>query len=437
MRIMIIGSGGREHALAWKIAQSPLASEIITTPGNAGTASLGTNLPIAETDTDAIDRLAKERRIDLVIVGPENPLANGLADRLQRSGIPTFGPTQAAAQLESSKSFARKVMDEAGVPSPLYHTFQDAQEAIRFVKRYDKPTAVKADGLAGGKGVSMCPNSDQAVEAIKASMQERIFGTAGETVVVEEWLEGPEISAFGFTDGADISNLVAATDYKRARNGGTGPNTGGMGSHSPPDLWNDDLSRTIREKFMLPVIRAMAERATPYQGILYCGLIITNDGPKVLEFNCRFGDPETQVIIPQLITDPIEVMMACATGNLAKSQPIEWSGRPTVGVVIASSEYPEPSRNGHTIAVPDNLEPQNGLIFLGSAGYDQHTKKMITTGGRVMTCVGNGDSIHQASRTAYSIAEQIIFHGAKYRTDIGIHQRQNSPPTNTQWPPTT
>ena len=421
MRILIIGSGGREHALAWRIAQSPLVSEIITVPGNAGTASLGTNLPIAETNTGAIDRLATERGIDLVIVGPEKPLANGLVDRLQRSRIPTFGPTQAAAQLESSKSFARKVMDETGVPSPKYQTFRNAQEAIRFVQRYDKPTAVKADGLAGGKGVSMCLNSGQAVEAIKASMQERIFGTAGEIVVVEEWLEGPEISVFGFTDGEDISTLVAATDYKRASNGGTGPNTGGMGSHSPPDLWTDELSTTVREKFMRPVIQAMAEKSTHYRGILYCGLIITNDGPKVLEFNCRFGDPETQVIIPQLITDPVEVMMACATGNLANSQPIKWSGRPTVGVVIASSEYPEPGQNGYTIAVPDNPEPQNGIIFLGAAGYEQHTKNMITTGGRVMTCVGNGDTIHQATRTAYSIAEKIIFQGAKYRTDIGAH----------------
>ena len=205
MRVLIIGSGGREHALAWRIAQSPLVSEIITAPGNAGTTRLGTNLPIAETDTDTIEIIARQRGIDLVIIGPEKPLAAGLVDRLQHFGIPTFGPTQAAAQLESSKSFARKVMDEAGVPSPKYHAFQDAQKAIRFVQQYSKPIVVKADGLAGGKGVSMCLTSDQAVEAIKASMQERTFGTAGDTVVIEEWLEGPEISAFGFTDGQDIS----------------------------------------------------------------------------------------------------------------------------------------------------------------------------------------------------------------------------------------
>ena len=266
MRVLVVGSGGREHALAWRLEQSPSAGEIFAAPGNSGTAQLGVNLPIADTDIDSIVAAATNHAIDLVVVGPETPLALGLSNRLDAAGIPAFGPGRAAAQLESSKSFARSVMDAAGVPGPNYRVFQNVAGALNYVRYHDAPVVVKADGLAAGKGVAMCANREDAQYAIRACMEERAFGDAGETVVIEDWLHGPEVSVFGFTDGENLSPVVAATDYKRIGEGGAGPNTGGMGSYGPPDFWNDELARTIRRDFMLPVIRELDRRGARYRG---------------------------------------------------------------------------------------------------------------------------------------------------------------------------
>ena len=419
MRVLVVGSGGREHALTWRLAQSPSVGEIFVAPGNSGTAQLGDNLPVTDTDIDGIVATATGHAIDLVVVGPETPLALGLSDCLNAAGIPAFGPGRAAAQLESSKSFARSVMDAAGVLGPNYRVFQNVAGALNYVQHHDAPVVVKADGLAAGKGVAMCANREDAQYAIRACMEERAFGDAGETVVIEDWLHGPEVSVFGFADGENISPVVAATDYKRIGEGGTGPNTGGMGSYGPPDFWNDELARTIREDFMLPVIRELARRGARYRGALYCGLMLTDAGPRVLEFNCRFGDPETQAIMPQLLSDPAEVMLACATGNLADTDPVRWSSRPAVAVVMVSSGYPGAYRTGYPISgLGEDSDQTDTLVFHAGARLDDDRETILTAGGRVLACVGMGDTVQDARDRAYQRADRVSFEGAYYRRDI-------------------
>ena len=419
MRVLVVGSGGREHALAWRLAQSPSVDEIFAAPGNSGAAGLGTNLPIPDTNLDGIVAAATDHAIDLVVVGPETSLALGLSDRLNAAGIPAFGPGRAAAQLESSKSFARAVMDSAGVPGPNYRVFQNVAGALNYVQFHDAPVVVKADGLAAGKGVAMCANREDAQYAIRACMEERAFGDAGNTVVIEDWLHGPEVSVFGFTDGENLSPVVAATDYKRIGEGGAGPNTGGMGSYGPPNFWNDDLAETIREDFMLPVIRELDRRGARYRGALYCGLMLTDAGPRVLEFNCRFGDPETQVVMPQLLSDPAEVMLACAAGSLANADPVRWSSRPAVAVVMVSDGYPGAYQTGYPIAgLGDDGDISDTMIFHAGARLDGDGETVLTAGGRVLACVGMGDTVRDARDRAYQRCGRISFEGAYYRRDI-------------------
>ena len=421
MRILVVGSGGREHALAWRLHRSDAVTDIFAAPGNSGTERLGTNLPIADTDLDGLAAAAVDRAIDLVVVGPETPLALGLSDRLAAAGIPAFGPGRAAARLESSKSFARSVQDAAGVPGPNYRVFQTVAGALNYVAYHDRPVVVKADGLAAGKGVAMCASREDAKIAIRACMEDKVFGPSGQTVVIEDWLHGPEVSVFGFTDGENLSAVAAATDYKRIGDGDTGPNTGGMGSYGPPHFWNDELAAQVRRDFMLPVIRELADRGSPYRGALYCGLMLTNAGPRVLEFNCRFGDPETQVIMPQLLSDPVAVMMGCAIGNLDDVPPVCWSSRPAVGVVMVSGGYPGPYRTGHPITGLED-DGDNGdaaIIFhAGAQRADDGSDRVLTAGGRVLACVGRGDSVAEARARAYRRAAGISFAGAYYRRDI-------------------
>ena len=418
MRVLVVGSGGREHALAWRLAQSPSVREIIAAPGNFGTAALGENIAVADTEIDGLVDAAVDRSLDLVVVGPETPLALGLSDRLQAAGIPAFGPSRAAAQLESSKSFARSVMDAAGVPGPNYRVFHNVSGALQYVQNCDRPVVVKADGLAAGKGVAMCADREEAICAIRASMEDRAFGDAGDTVVIEDWLEGPEVSVFGFTDGVDLSPVVAASDYKRIGDGGVGPNTGGMGSYGPPGFWNDELAQTVREDYMIPVLRELDRRGARYRGALYCGLMITDRGPRVLEFNCRFGDPETQVVMPQLLSDPVDVMLACATGSLADAEPVRWSDRPAVAVVMVSEGYPGTYATGFPISGLDDGEgdPDSLVFHAGAQLGDDDTA--LTAGGRVLACVGMADTLVGAREHAYRRAAQISFQGAYYRRDI-------------------
>ena len=421
MRVLVVGSGGREHALAWRLASSTTVTEIFSAQGNSGTAMVGTNLPVSETDIDGLVNAAADRSIDLVVVGPEVPLALGLGDRVAEAGIPCFGPSRGAARLESSKSFARDVQDAAGVAGPEYRVFHSACAALAYAEFRDRPLVVKADGLAAGKGVAMCANLEEAKSAIMMCMQDRMFGQAGETVVIEEWLHGPEISVFAFADGEHLSDVVAATDYKRVGEGDTGPNTGGMGSYGPPTQWDEQLAERVRTEIMLPVIRELASRGSPYRGALYCGLMLTDDGPRVLEFNCRFGDPETQAIMPRLVSDPAEVMMACATGSLHDIGPVVWSDRPVVAVVMVSGGYPGSYETGKEIQGLDTsgLDGQDGMVFhAGVRGAEDGSGRLLTSGGRVLACVGMGDDIDQARDLAYRRAAEISFDGAYYRPDI-------------------
>lgn len=419
MRVLLVGSGGREHALAWRLRKSPALTRLWVANGNGGTARIAENLDdVVSEDLDRLEEAAKSLNADLVVVGPEAPLAAGLVDRLASVGIPAFGPDAAAAQIEASKSFALELMRDADVPCPDFRTFHEEQDALEFLRRHGGPVVVKANGLAAGKGVAMCPGPEDAAAAVRACMTGHVFGKSGETVVIEEMLTGPEVSVFAFCDGVRLSPLVAACDYKRIGDNDEGPNTGGMGSFAPPDFWTGDLYREINHSIMGPVIKAMAGRGTPFKGALYAGIMLTTDGPKVLEFNCRLGDPEAQVVLPQLLTDPLELMTACIEGRL-DLMTVEWSDRPHVGVVMVSGGYPGDYRTGLEIAgLFDNR--LDNLVFQAGTRLVEHgdESKTVTAGGRVLTVVGSGDSLAQARSAAYHGVREISFDGAYYRTDI-------------------
>ena len=423
MKVLIVGSGGREHALAWRINQSPNLTRLWVAGGNAGTASLAENLEIRSSDVDGLVAAAKETGADLVVVGPEVPLALGLADELEKLGIPVFGPSQAAAQIEASKGFALDLMQGAGVPCPEFASVSDEAGAHAYIKKHPGPLVVKADGLAAGKGVLLCEDSGQARAAVKLCMSDRAFGEAGDTVVLEEYLSGPEVSVFAFCDGENLSPLVAACDYKRLEEGNQGPNTGGMGSFAQPDFWTTELAAQVEQTIMQPVLRAMAERGSPYKGVLYAGLMLTEDGPKVLEFNCRLGDPETQVVLPLLASDPLELMLACAEGNLSKID-VRWDTKNYVGIVMISGGYPDKYQTGFEITGLDQDGPEDTMVF--HAGTKLGAGKPLTAGGRVLTVVGGGDSIDSARERAYARLEQISFEGARWRRDISSAANQGA-----------
>ena len=420
MRALIVGSGGREHALAWGLRQSPQLSDLWVAGGNAGTAQVATNLSVNPEDVDAVVAAALAHRIGLVVVGPEVPLANGLVDQLAAAGIPAFGPTKAAAQIEASKGFARAIMQEAGVPGPDYHVFHDQGSALDFVRKNSGPVVIKADGLAAGKGVAICRNAEEASVAVRACMNHRLFGKAGETIVIEEMLSGPEVSVFAFCDGQRVSTPVAACDYKRVGDGDVGPNTGGMGSFTPPSFWTESLASCIVDQVMRPTVEMMASQGTPYHGMLYAGIMLTDAGPKVLEFNCRFGDPETQVVLPLLRSDPIEVMLACVEGRLA-TVPVEWRNQARVGVVMTSGGYPAAFQTGYAIHGLE-LEQEDTQVFHAGTTLisDGGTARVVTSGGRVLTVTGWGESLEDARTSAYRRVERISFEGAYYRNDIGM-----------------
>ena len=429
MKVLIVGSGGREHALAWRLKLSPRVSELWVAGGNSGTARLSTNVAISPEDVPAVVTLAREIPADLVVVGPEQPLVDGLVDRLAEVGIPAFGPSQAAARIEASKSFARQVMRDAGVPGPEYRVFRDQTSAINFLRDHGSPVVIKADGLAAGKGVALCPGTEEAVLAVKGCMEDRIFGEAGDAVVVEEWLAGTEVSVFAFADGEALSTPIAACDYKQVDDGDQGPNTGGMGSFAPPPFWRPDLEHEITETILRPTVRRMAELGCPYRGMLYAGLMLTEEGPRVLEFNCRFGDPETQVILPLLESDPVEAMLACIEGNLSET-PVRWADRPHVGVVMVSGGYPGAYETGKEItgleeccglAAKEELLSDTLIFHAGAARVDgdDDTRRVVTSGGRVLTVVGGGESMEDARARAYQKVKTIGFESARYRSDIG------------------
>ena len=418
MNVLVVGNGAREHALAWRISRSPSLTRLWVAPGNYGTGRIATNLKVGAGTVDDYVQAARKVAAELVVVGPETPLAQGLADRLAEAGIPTFGPTKAAAKLESSKSFAREVIQRAGVLGPDFDVFTEEPDALEYLRRNPGPLVVKADGLAAGKGVMVCDDEHQAANAVRACMSARAFGEAGAKVLLEERLEGREVSVFAFSDGEHVSPLVAACDYKRLADGDVGPNTGGMGSFSPPAFWTPELCAEVENSIMRPVIAEMANRGTPYRGVLYAGLMLTDYGPKVLEFNCRFGDPETQTLMPRLVSDPLPLMLACSEGGLGKLN-VCWDDRCCIGVVMASDGYPDQYDTGLEIQGLDELESDNALVFTAGVA-DGPEGRPVTSGGRVLTVTSDGDSIAEARDRAYARLAGISFPGAQWRSDIGL-----------------
>ncbi len=421
MKVLVVGNGGREHAIAWKLNQSPNVDSLVVAPGNAGTAAFAENIAIAPTDLDALLDYAEEESVDLTIVGPETPLADGIADRFQEAGLAVFGPTAAAARIETSKSFAKELMVRHGIPTGRAEVFDDFDAATRYVRDCTMPVAVKADGLAAGKGVVVANTRREAEEALRQLMLEKELGDAGERVLIEEFLEGPEISVFAFVDGEVVSPMVAACDYKRAFDGDSGPLTGGMGAYSPPsdDLWNDDMRRRVRAEIMEPVARAMVEEGCSYRGALYAGLMITGDGPKVIEFNCRLGDPETQVVLPRLRSDLLDVMSAVALGDLSGVS-LDWDPRVCVGVVIASGGYPGEYERGYPIRGIEDVDSEVMVFHAGTLARNGDPPAVVSAGGRVLTIAALGETYEEARRRAYDNAARVRFEGSFYRGDIAL-----------------
>ena len=425
MKVMVVGSGAREHAIAWSLSSSPRVKEILTVPGNAGTASLGTNLPGSPEDLEGLARIAEDEGVDLTVVGPEAPLAGGIVDLFMERGLPIFGPTRAAARIESSKGFAKELMRRHGVPCPEFRVFDVYDQAHGFLSKHDGPVVVKADGLAAGKGVLMCDGREEALRALDTCMKERAFGEAGDTVLVEECLQGWEISVFAFSDGESVSPLVAACDYKRLLDGDAGPNTGGMGSYSPTESWTPQLEERVGREIISPVVSAMKAGGTPYKGALYAGLMVTDEGPKVLEFNCRLGDPETQVILPLLEADLLGVLLSSVSGGVEKLD-IQWRDGACVGVVMASGGYPHEYAKGLPVTGLEDLGPDVEVFHAGTMLADNGPMRVLTDGGRVLTMVGRGDTLARARDRVYDNIQRVRFRDAHYRKDIALLRRAES-----------
>ena len=402
--------------MVWKLAQSPKVNEIYVAPGNAGTASLAHNLDTGATDIGELVKIAQEKSIELVVVGPEASLADGIVDSFQAIGIPIFGATKKAAQIESSKVFAKELMQKYGIPCARSASFADFTQAKEYIQQQPLPLVVKADGLAAGKGVTVANSIPQALAALANIMETKAFGAAGDKVVIEECLSGKEMSAFAFTDGNGVIPMVAACDYKRVYDGDQGPNTGGMGSYSPPHFMSPSLAKTVTETIMEPAVKAMGREKRPYKGVLYGGLMITNDGPKVLEFNARFGDPESQVTLPLLKTDLVDIILAVINGNLDQIN-VECSQDACVGVVMASAGYPGNYKTGFPITGLNELD-RDILVFHAGTKIGSEPGQVLTSGGRVLTVVAIGRTIAKAREKVYANIPRIRFEGCHYRRDI-------------------
>ena len=417
MKILVLGGGGREHALIWKLRQSPRVEQIWCAPGNAGIDELAEPVAIDVTDVPAIVRFASEQQVDLVVPGPELPLTLGVIDALRDAGLRGFGPTRAAAQLEGSKTFAKDLMRRAKVPTGFFSSFTDADEAVRYVHEVGAPIVVKADGLAAGKGVLICETVAEAEKAIDEIMRWRTFGEAGARLVIEEFLVGEEVSFMALTDGETVLPLASSQDHKRAFDGDTGPNTGGMGAYSPAPVLTPALHARIMDEIMAPVVRALAERKIVYTGVLYAGLMITADGPKVLECNCRFGDPECQALLMRFTGDLAAVMEAAADGRLAGTQ-LSWDDRAAVCVVLAAGGYPGNYERGKPISGLETLRDwRDGMVF--HAGTMRRDGQVVTNGGRVLGVTALGADVTAAVAEAYQAVDRISWDGMHCRRDIG------------------
>ena len=419
MKVLIIGSGGREHALAWRVAQSAQVESIFVAPGNAGTAleTKVANVPIAVDHINALLDFARNQHIDLTIVGPEAPLVAGVVDRFTAAGLACFGPTAAAAQLEGSKAFAKDFMARHGIPTAAYGNFTDIDEAIAFIQHHGAPIVVKADGLAAGKGVIIAQTVKEAEMAVKDMLAGNAFGEAGHRVVVEEFLTGEEASFIVMADGEHILPLATSQDHKARDEGDLGPNTGGMGAYSPAPVITNELHKTAMETVIRPTIEGMARQGMPFTGFLYAGLMVSPEGEtRVLEFNVRFGDPETQPIMMRLQSDLAEICLAAVNGKLHQLD-AKWDPRPALGVVMAAGGYPESYSKGHVISGLDKANQNGARVF--HAGTDLIDKKVVTSGGRVLCVCAMADSVLDAANAAYSGCDRIHWDGAFYRRDIG------------------
>ena len=417
MNILVVGSGGREHAIVWKLAKSPKVSKIYCAPGNAGIASDAECLEISANDIEGLLAIAKEKKIDLTVVGPEVPLSLGIVNLFEQEHYPVFGPTKEAAEIESSKVFAKYFMEKYQIPTAKYRVFEDYSQAVSYLYSQTYPLVLKADGLAAGKGVLIANNYLQAEQAVNQIMKEKKFGDAGRRVIVEEFLSGEEVSMLIFSDGKNLIPMIASQDHKKIYDGDQGPNTGGMGAYTPVYFLNEDMQRWVLETIFHPVVQGMEKEGRPFKGILYAGLILTEQGPKVLEFNVRFGDPETQVILPGLKTDLVEIIQATVGGYLDKID-IEWIEQATVCIVMASNGYPGKYEKGRVINGLESINKE-GDVMVFHAGTEKKGDHIVTAGGRVLGVTAWADSLPVAIEKAYNGVRQIDFENKYFRKDIG------------------
>ena len=416
MKVLVVGSGGREHALVWKISQSPMVDKIYCAPGNAGIGEMAECVAIKAEDLDGLLEFAVQNEIGLTVVGPEVPLTMGIVDKFQEKGLKIFGPSGRAAEIEGSKTFAKDLMAKYGIPTAKYGAFTDAAEAKAFLAEVGLPCVVKADGLAAGKGVLICETKEEAETAVEDILVDNKFGNAGSRVVVEEFLTGQEVSMLAFSDGKTIVPMVSSQDHKRIWDGDKGLNTGGMGAYSPAPIYTADIHEIVVPQVLEATIKAMEQEGRPFAGILYAGLMLTADGPKVLEFNARFGDPETQAVLPRLKSDLVEIFLAIIDGRLAEMN-IEWHEEAAVCVVMASGGYPESSDKGRDITALKEAEEAGAIVF--HAGTKETDGNIVTNGGRVLGISALGKDIAEAIDNAYKGVKQITFENMQYRTDIG------------------
>ena len=413
MKLLVVGGGGREHAIIKKLKENPEVSEIFALPGNGGIAKDATCVPIAATDIEGICRFAAAQAVDYAVVAPDDPLVLGCVDELKKIGIPSFGPSRAAAQIEGSKVFAKDLMKKYGIPTARYEVFDSAATALAYLETAPIPTVVKADGLALGKGVTVAMTREEARNAVREIMEDRKFGASGNRIVIEEFLTGPEVSVLAFTDGKTLSPMVSSMDHKRAGDGDTGPNTGGMGTVAPNPFYTPDIAKTAMETIFLPTVRAMAAEGRPFSGCLYFGLMLTPDGPKVIEYNCRFGDPETQVVLPLLDSDLLTVMKAVTEGRLSEVE-IKWKKGAAACVIMASAGYPGTYKKGFEIEIDPSVAND---IFV--AGATAENGRLKTAGGRVLGVCATAGDLPAALKEAYRKTEKVHFEGAYFRHDIG------------------
>jgi phosphoribosylamine---glycine ligase len=425
VKILIVGNGGREHALLWKLRRDAPEAELFVTLGNGGTEGLARALPLKPGEIQALAGWAEEEGVDLTVVGPEGPLALGIVDHFSARGLSVFGPTRAAAELESSKAFAKALMQRHGVPTAAFHTFSDLPSARRHLQETGAPVVVKASGLAAGKGAVVCLELAEALEAVEDMLGRGAFGEAGNEVVIEEFMRGEELSLFALTDGETVLPMLPAQDHKRVGEGETGPNTGGMGAYAPVSIATPELLERVQREILLPTVRGMQEEGRAFRGLLYAGLMLTDDGPRVVEFNCRFGDPETQVVLPMLESSLLEPLLAIARGESIEGMRLSWRPGAAATTVVASGGYPGEYRTELPVSIDPSLATARDVMVF-HAGTKAEEGRLVTSGGRVVAVTALADSVGEAAARCREAAEGVRFEGAFYRRDIGWREIQRT-----------